>query len=124
MRVLSVRPGKQAEDIELGRATLAAAIADPATTVMIIRGDGPEVMAFANLASGRAIPFRWRDVVWVADSRIFRAGEEGRLFPAGKPACAVVLDLRDEPVAWLAPDALKFDIEDAFLSAGGGEGHP
>jgi hypothetical protein len=118
MRVLAVRAGSVDRDIAAGRAALAATIAHPSTTVMVIRWIGPEVAAFADRAAGRTDPFPWRDAVWVTDPRIFEEGQEAALFGGHESACAVVLDLRDLPVAWLNPDAELFDIDDAFLTAG------
>jgi hypothetical protein len=117
MRVLAVRPGNVEQDMAAGRATLDAALENPSTTVMIIRRDDPEVAGFADLAAGRSDPFPWRDSVWVMDERIFRTADANRWF-AGRPsACAVVLNMKDEPVVWLDPDAQIFDIDDAFLTA-------
>lgn len=119
MRVLSVRDGSEAEDIESGRAILSMTIGHPSITAMVVRGLSPEIRRFADKAASRADPFPWREVVWMTDDRLFQADQDAwfRDHPA---ACAVVLDIRDQPVVWLGPSAHVFDIDDAFLTA---EGH-
>jgi hypothetical protein len=119
MRVLSVRAGFEEKDIESARVVLAATIHHPSRTVMVIRRVGPQITRFADKAATRSDPFPWREIVWVTDQRIFLSGEELRLFGGHNSACAVVLDLLNEPAAWLDPGAQLFDIEDAFLGAEG-----
>jgi hypothetical protein len=119
MRVLSVRAGFENADIESGRAILSETIRHPSKTVMIIRRVGPEITRFADKAATRSDPFPWREIAWVTDQRIFRPGEENSLFGGHPEACAVTLDLRDRPTAWLDPSAQLFDIEVAYLGAEG-----
>jgi len=118
MRILDVRDGNK-DDIEKGQAILLAEIAHPSKTVMIIRGDGPEIAQFADAAAGRSDPFPWREVVWVKNNSIFKDGQEKRLFPKGNDkSCAVILDLDDTPLVWLSADSNPLQIEKAFLKAG------
>jgi hypothetical protein len=119
MRVLSVRPEHSAEDIETGRITLRDRIANPSTLVMIMRGVDPDVRHFADMAAARSDPFPWRDLVWVTDEAIFPVGSLDRWFGQNPNDCAVILDLRDRPTAWLPVTAELFEIEDAFLAAEG-----
>jgi hypothetical protein len=119
MRVLSVRAGFESKDIQSARAILMETVEHPSQTVMIIRRVGPEITRFADKAATRSDPFPWREIVWITDQRIFPPGEELRLFGGHNSACAVVLDLMNQPAAWLDPGAQLFDIEDAFLGAEG-----
>jgi len=117
MRILDVRPGHVRRDVAAARAALAAELAHPEKVVMIVRGNSPSTALFADRAAGRAAPFPFREVVWVRDRRIFMPGQERRLFEGEDEWCAVVLDLDDEPVVWLADHASTLDIELAFLDA-------
>jgi hypothetical protein len=119
MRVLSVRADSKKADIASGREILAHVVSDPTTTVMVIRGNGPEVTRIADKAAVRADPFPWRNVVWVTDTDIFAPADEKRLFGGHPQACAVVLDFQGKPISWLESDAQLFDIETAFLDAEG-----
>jgi len=121
MRILDVRDGNK-DDIEKGRAILLSEIAHPSKTVMIIRGDGPEIALFADAADGRSAPFPWREVVWVKNHSIFEDGQEKELFSGGNDkSCAVMLDLDDTPLVWLSADSNPLQIEKAFLKAGGNQ---
>ncbi len=117
MRILDVRPGHAREDIRESRAALRSVLDHPAMVAMIVRGRSPEVSRFADRAERRAAPFPFREVVWVRDRRIFEPGQEESLFEGEDEWCAVVLDLNDEPVVWLADHASDLDIELAFLDA-------
>jgi hypothetical protein len=117
MRVLAIRPGREAEDIQSGRAILQDSLAHPSKTVMIIRRSGPEITRFADKAGARGDPFPWREVVWITDQQLFPPGQEAEWFDLHETACAVILDIRDRPAAWLEPAARLFEIEDAFLVA-------
>jgi hypothetical protein len=119
MRVLSVRTDNKKADIASGREILAHVITDPTTTVMAIRGEGPEITRIADKAAVRADPFPWRNVVWVTNTDIFTPADEKRLFGGHPQACAVVLDFQGQPTSWLETDAQLFDIEKAFLDAEG-----
>lgn len=114
MRILPVRTGREDEDIASGRNTLAAEMAHPAKTVMVIRGNTPEVAQFADLAAARSDAFGFREAVWVQDDRIFTPVQLG-WFQGRAQTCAVVLNFDDQPIEWLTPDAMLFDIERAFL---------
>lgn len=118
MRILDVRTSDEAADIQKGRGTLQAEISHPSKTVMIIRGNSPEISRFADAAAGRAAPFPWREVVWVKSNKIFESGQEKQLFGSGSNNCAVILNLEDKPTAYLTLDSSLLDIEEAFLEAG------
>lgn len=115
MRILDIRPGHEQEDTDAGRVILAAEIARPSRTIMIIRGRGHDVGMFAETAAARAAPFPWREAIWVKDTRIFTAGQEQALYAGQDDACAAILDLDDVPARWLATDASAMDIERAWL---------
>lgn len=119
MRILDVRTSDEAADIQKGRGTLLAEISHPSKTVMIIRGNNPEISRFADAAAGRAAPFPWREVVWVKNSKIFEIGQETQLFGSDASNCAVILNLEDKPTAFLPADSSLLDIEEAFLDTGG-----
>lgn len=114
MRTLTVRPGHDAEDIASGQAVLQESINHPSKTVMVIRFHSPEVGRFADKSATRSDPFPWRETVWVTDRRIFALGQEAELYGGQDDACGVVLDLRNEPVERLKPDATSFAIDRAF----------
>jgi hypothetical protein len=119
MRVVDIRPGHEAEDIQYGRGALAAEIQHPAKTVMIIRGASPQISHFADKANARCAPFPWRSAVWLMDPRIFSARQEEEWFADHAESCAVILDLKDDPASWLAETASAYDIEMAWLNAEG-----
>lgn len=119
MRVLTVRATSVPQDIKSGRDILLTTIRHPSKTVMIIRGVTPEITRFADKSASRSDPFPWRDVVWVTDQRLMQAEEEHAWFDDHPTACAVILDLRDLPAAWLDASAHLFDIEMAFLGVEG-----
>jgi hypothetical protein len=119
MRVLSIRAGSVPQDIASGRHILLTTIRHPSKTVMIIRGAGSEITRFADKAASRSDPFPWRDVVWATDERLILPEEEHAWFDDHANACAVILNLRDLPAAWLDPSAQLFDIDMAFLEAEG-----
>jgi len=119
MRVLSIRADSETADIKSGRAILAEAIGHPSTVVMVIRNTGADVTRIADKAAVRSDPFPWREVLWVTDSRLFRDGQEDKLFAGHPTACGVALDFTGQPKAWVEPSAQLFDIEMAFLKAEG-----
>jgi hypothetical protein len=119
MRIVDVRDDHVDEDIKEGRAILRSEIDHPSMSVMVIRGDSPEVSRFVDLASARCDPFPWRSGVWVRDDRIFPAGKAKSWFSGHEEACAVILDLNDDPVEWLTEDAELIDIEMKWLAAEG-----
>jgi hypothetical protein len=53
----------------------------------------------------------------VTDQRLFRPGEEARLFAGHDSASGVILNLRDVPVIWLDPTATVPEVDEAFLEA-------
>lgn len=115
MLILDIRPGHEEEDTQSGRRILATEIAKPSCTVIVIRGAGPGVSAFAELAAARADPVPAREAIWVKDARIFAVGQEQALFAGHENACAAIIDLDDVPARWLAKDASAMDIERAWL---------
>ena len=117
MQILAVRSSQKAEDIRTARAIITAAIAHPEKSVMIIRGDSQEISHFANRASGIAARFPWREVLWVQEPEIFETKFERDMFGAGEAACAVILDLNDQPAITLTEDASLFEIDRAFRTA-------
>jgi hypothetical protein len=119
MRIVDVRPG-HAEDVDGGRKVLDAEIAHPSISIMIIRGSTPEIGQFTDRAGTRSDPFPWRSAVWVKNDAIFTPQNKARWFGGRDEACAVILDLNDEPAEWLKPADTLFRIEQAWLSA---EGH-
>lgn len=114
MRILPVRPGSEAEDIGNGRKTLAAEIAHPAKTVIIIRGNEPHIGQFADRAAVRSDSFGFREAVWVQSDEILTE-DQIAWFKGHERVCAVVLDFDDKPIVWLGPDSTLFEIEKAFL---------
>lgn len=120
MRVVDVRDDHVDEDIKEGQAILKQEIDHPSLSVMIIRGREPKIGKFVDRAGTRCDPFPWRSAVWVKDDRIFPPGKAKAWFGGHDEACATILDLSDEPTAWLTADAVLFDIEQAWLQA---EGH-
>ena len=119
MRIVDVRDDHVEEDIREGRAILKSEIEHPSMSVMIIRGESPEVSRFADFAGARCDPFPWRSGVWVRDERILSAGKVKSWFGGHDEACAVILDLNDNPAEWLTEDEGLFDIEMKWLSAEG-----
>jgi hypothetical protein len=117
MRTLSVRSDHAAEDIQSGRDIMDQAIAHPSKMVLLIRRVGPEITRFADKVAARTDPFPWREAVWVTDQRLFRPGEEARLFAGHDSASGVILNLRDVPVIWLDPTATVPEVDEAFLEA-------
>lgn len=115
MHILEVRAGHEQEDIESGRRILTDVIAEPACTVIIVRGTGAEVDAFANRAAARADPVPARKAIWVKDARIFAAGQEQALFAGHDGASATIIGLDDAPAQWLARDTSAVDLELAWL---------
>lgn len=119
MRVVDVRDDHVDEDVKEGRGILKAEIDHPSMSVMIIRGDAAEISKFVDKASARCDPFPWRTGVWVRDDRAFPAGKAKAWFGGHDDACAVILDLNDDPAGWLAADAELIDIEQTWLQAEG-----
>lgn len=119
MRVVDAESKSDAAGIAAGRKVLATEIANPSMSVMIVRGATAEVSQFIDRASARCDPFPWRQGVWVRKDFIFPAGKIGEWFDGHDDACAVILDLDDQPARWLEPDAMLIDIERAWLQAEG-----
>jgi hypothetical protein len=119
MRIVDVRQGHEQEDIEEGQRVLDAEIAHPSMSVMIIRWNTSEMSKFVDRVGTRCDPFPWRSAVWVKNDAIFTQKNQEDWFDGHDKACAVILDLNDEPAEWLEPDATLFDIEQAWLSAEG-----
>jgi len=113
MRVLDVRDGHIAEDVESGRAVLQEAIDHPSNTVAIIRGSKPEVSSCAARIETRCEPFQWRVAIWVRDSRVFSEGQEAELFEGHDfdIFCAVVLNIENKRSAWIKSTATLFEID-------------
>jgi hypothetical protein len=120
MRVVDAKSKTDTAGIKAGRKVLAAEIANPSMSVMIIRGDAPQVSTFVDNASLRCDPFPWRQGVWVRKPFIFPTNKLKKWFGGHDSACAVILSLNDEPVEWLVADTEIFDLELAWLRA---EGH-
>lgn len=119
MRIVDAQNKEDAEGIKAGRKILATEIANPSMSVMIIRGDNPQVSQFVDNAGVRCDPFPWRQAIWVRKDFIFPAGKQQEWFDGHDSACAVILDLDDRPVEWLDDDATLFGIERAWLRAEG-----
>ena len=119
MRVVDVRDDHVDEDIKEGRNILKSEIDHPSMSVLIARGNSPEISKFVDRASARCDPFPWRSGVWVRDERVLSTGKAKTWFAGHDDACAVILDLNDNPAAWLTADAELFDIEQAWLQAEG-----
>ena len=119
MRVVDARDKNDAAGIKAGRKVLGTEIANPSMSVMIIRGDSPEVSRFVDLASVRCDPFPWRQGVWVRKDFIFPQDKLEQWFGDHDDACAVILDLQDRPAEWLKPQTRVFAIELAWLRAEG-----
>lgn len=113
MRVLTVRADHVDADVAAGIDVLKSEIQHPAKVVMVVRGTAPEVGRFADRAEARASVVPYRSVIWVQDERILDAFG-GELFEAGGSACAVIVDLDDQPAEYLEPDASLYDIDRAF----------
>jgi len=120
MRILSVRPEHEEEDIAKARTTLDSTIQHPSTTVVVVRRVGPQISQFADKVASRTDPFPWRDSVWVTDQRIFRPGEEARLFTSHSTAAGAILDMNNAPAGLLEPDATIPEIEEAILEVEAG----
>ncbi len=117
MRILDVTKSTAQADIDKARAIVIAEISHPSKVVMIIRGSSPEVGQFADRANGRAVAFPFREVLWIKNAAIFETGQESALFTNHGTACAVVLDLNDQPAAWLKTSDGAYQVEKAFLKA-------
>jgi hypothetical protein len=123
MRVLEVRTNHQDEDIKMAQMAITSEINRPSTNVMILRGDSAEIAQFADNADARSEPFPYRQVIWAKSDLILTDVQKNDWFGSHDGACAVIFDFNDIPVTWLSADATLYDIEDAFLSAQGGDQH-
>lgn len=117
MRVVDAKSKTDTAGIEAGQKVLATEIANPSMSVMIIRGESPQVSTFVDNASVRCDPFPWRQGVWVRKDFIFPESKLEEWFGGHKFACAVILNLQDQPVEWLAADTEIIDLELAWLRA-------
>lgn len=122
MRVLDLRLGHEEEDRQWGRYVIQTEVAHPSKTVMLIRGDSPEVAHLADRAATRSNGLGWREVIWVRDHSLFPDDTELRWFGYEDRYAAVVLDFNDAPAARLDMSATLYDIEQAFLAAQQGGG--
>ena len=116
MRILNVRDGKEPLDIAVGRGVIHGEISQPSKNLMLIRGNNPDVAAFADRCDVRSKAFGWRETIWIQDDRVLD-GATSALFG---DAAAVVLGFSDKPVETLSLDADLLAIEQAFLRAQGG----
>lgn len=98
MRILDVDPDDQDNSIESGRAVVRAEIEHPSKTIVLIRGDSPQIARFADRASAQCDSVVWREAVWVKDSRIFPEGWEERFFGSDSEdeCCGVVVGDNDQ----------------------------
>jgi hypothetical protein len=89
-------------------------------TVMMVRGDGPEVRSFIPNALDAAKEGERRVVVWVKDPALLHDEEMTHLFGTSDPALAAVLGVDGGVGGWVTKDRLR--VEDAAFAFAGAEG--
>jgi hypothetical protein len=119
MRTLDVRNGHVEEDIASGREILHYEITITPKTVVVIRGNTPEITRFADKVAGRCDPFPWREAIWVKDDRIFGGFPEAELttlFPESddRSLCGVIIYLDNKPVKWMKSSLKRSQIDRAL----------
>jgi len=90
------------------------------STVMLIRGDGPDVRRFIPNALDAAKEGKRRVVVWVKDPALLQDEEENHIFGEGDTALAAVLGIDGGVGGWVTRDRLR--VEDAAFAYVGAEG--
>ncbi len=84
------------------------------STVMLVRGDGPEVRLFLPNALDAAKVDPRRVVVWFRNPRMLDATRSGDLFGEGLWCLAVVLGADGKTAAWVTSD--RCGVEDAAFA--------
>ena len=84
------------------------------STVMLVRGDGPEVRVFLPNALDAAKIDRRRVVVWFRHPGVLDAHRLGEFFGDGPWCLAVVLGADGKTAAWVTSD--RFGVEDAAFA--------
>jgi len=86
----------------------------PASTVMLVRGDGPLVRVFLPNALDAAKLEERRAVVWIRNPGVLEAVRSGEIFGEGEWCLAVVLDVDGRTAAWVTND--RIGVEDAAFA--------
>jgi hypothetical protein len=89
------------------------------STVMLVRGDGPEVRLFIPNALDAAKEGGRRVVVWFKDPALLHDDEKKHIFGKGDPALAAVLGIHGGVGGWVTRDRLR--VEDAAFAFAGAE---
>jgi hypothetical protein len=84
------------------------------STVMLVRGDGPEVRVFLPNALDAAKIDRRRVVVWLRHPGVLDVHRLGEFFGDGPWCLAVVLGADGKTAAWVTSD--RFGVEDAAFA--------
>ena len=86
----------------------------PASTVMLVRGDGPLVREFLPNALDAAKVDERRAVVWIRNPAVLDSGRAGKFFGKGEWCLAVVLGADGGTAAWVTSD--RTSVEDAAFA--------
>jgi hypothetical protein len=86
----------------------------PASTVMLVRGDGPLVRVFLPNALDAAKFDKRRAVVWIRNPGVLDSGRAGELFGEGDWCLAAVLGADGGTAAWVTSD--RIGVEDAAFA--------
>jgi hypothetical protein len=88
------------------------------STIMIVRGDGPDVRAFLPNAMDAAKLDESRIVVWLKNTDLLEGPERKHLFDDSDAVLAVVLTGPGQVGGWMTRDRLRVeDAEFAFAEA-------
>jgi hypothetical protein len=90
-----------------------------ASTVMLVRGDGPVVRVFLPNALDAAKIEGQRVVVWIRDPRVLDPGRGAEIFGEGNWCLAAVLGADGRTAAWVTSD--RIGVEDAAFAFGEAE---
>ncbi len=86
----------------------------PGSTVMLVRGDGPQVRVFLPNALDAAKADERRAVVWIRKPGVLDTDRAGELFGTGDRCLAVVLGADGGTAAWVTSD--RIGVEDAAFA--------
>ena len=89
------------------------------STVMLIRGDDPDIRSFIPNALDAAKEGQRRVVVWVKDPSLLHDEENKHIFGEGEPILAAVLGIDGGVGGWVTRDRLR--VQDAAFAFAGAE---